>query len=570
MSPLAQRRSEARLAVACGFVAMFACAPITPGDEPPPDAPDAGVPTPEPPTPAPEPEAPPLAPTDLKPLLARPAPRWPPLQTSLPALALEISSSNLSVLESTRDVYVSARLRVDGVSHAIEARYRGRSSRAFPKKSFNLKAAPGQLILGRKHLVLLAMYKDAGYLTEKLFWDLLQACGVMGSTARYVELTLNGRPYGVMLDVEAVDKRFLAARGLDPDSDVYRCGQKACDLRDGPPLSYQEPWSKKTNETSGDGNLWAFLRDLNHTDEARLETWLERSFDVDGFVRWLAADATLSTHTFEDTRSYLLQDAASGRWHFVPWDLNNSFAMYLRANPVDHHARDHRPLLGFTVYDPLSYDVAGRRGLPPTWSVLNTRVVDRPIFLERFASQLSWVLAFRFNSAQIDPRIDAMDALLRRYRGRDPFVPRDHVPYAAAYLKRYVRDRHRMLEHTLPWLRAHGQTALKIDRLGVDSAGRYTAEIVNLTGSSQSLRGHRLTASLTHPAGSSLSGVVPGRGRASIDLARAGVRVDPAHLQLGLFASDGTTAIDALFFGPLGRGEVFGKPSGTESFGAIP
>lgn len=47
---------------------------------------------------------------------------------------------------------------------------------------------------GVKRLELLAAYKDAGYLTEKLWYDLAASVGLKVPRTHYVHLTLNLQP----------------------------------------------------------------------------------------------------------------------------------------------------------------------------------------------------------------------------------------------------------------------------------------------------------------------------------------------------------------------------------------
>src|SRR5687768_10064263 len=69
---------------------------------------------------------------------------WPPLQTSIPTYAIEATEADLARLAAApqdRELSIPATLVIDGARYDVELSYRGRYSRQFEKKSFQLKLA---------------------------------------------------------------------------------------------------------------------------------------------------------------------------------------------------------------------------------------------------------------------------------------------------------------------------------------------------------------------------------------------------------------------------------------------
>lgn len=162
---------------------------------------------------------------------------WPALQESLPLYRLEVALADWTRLHDNLyadSYFVPGRFSYEGRTWSVELRFRGHSSRGFPKKNFQVKFPDADRFFGRRRLELQAEYKDGGALTEKLWYDLAAAAGLVVPSVRYVNLEINGARYGVMTEIERVDKAFLRAHGLDEDSAIYRAGMFDGELRAGP------------------------------------------------------------------------------------------------------------------------------------------------------------------------------------------------------------------------------------------------------------------------------------------------------------------------------------------------
>ncbi|MBI5544080.1 MAG: CotH kinase family protein, partial [Deltaproteobacteria bacterium] len=329
---------------------------------------------------------------------------WPVLQTGLPEYELTVAQADLDLLNQQLDraLRVPASFVAAGSVYSVAAGYRGQSSMNFPKKSWEVEFGDtGPRFEGRKKVILLAEWRDGGCLTTKLWNDLALARGVRAPWTRYVNLSLNGSRYGVMVEIEAVNRSFLAGHGFAPESDLYRCGQNDCELRDMPPDPDQLPWEKKTNEAEPWDELWKMLARLNRTPQHEVVSVIEADFELDAYLRWLAVDAAISNAGVEDSRSYLVLDRATRRWTYVPWDLNNALSLYSRTLPLDRTPPVGRPLFNYSAYDPRV----------PHFSVLNTRIADDERLRSRFSAELDALLQTRFTDSEIGARVDAMAAL---------------------------------------------------------------------------------------------------------------------------------------------------------------
>ncbi len=522
--------------------------------------------------------------------LAEPA--WPALQSSLPTYALTVAPEHLAELEQhlqDRDYEVPGQFTFQGRTWQVQVRYRGRSTRVEPKKPWQLRFDKEDRFNGSKRLELLAAYKDGGYLTEKLWYDLAASLGLKVPRARYVHVTLNGQYQGVYTELEAIDKAFLRAHGLDSDSDIYRCGMQDCELRPPPRESYMEPWEKRTNEDQPWDELWSFIDGVNHTPPHQFRAFAEREVALDDYLTWMVLDTFISNDYQLDARSYFIYERSREKWLFVPWDLNNSLALYSRKHELMQSvsSRASRPSLGFTAYDPNVYDLVdfrrswGEVDMRPTWNTLMTRIVDDEVLRARYVARMQQLLDTWLTEENLGQRVDAMHRLLAPFilagpdgRAQDPYVSPEHAARSDDFLRNFVRARRGWLLGHLGEIAAHGQGSLVIDRVGRDASGAWWVQLYNRGSEPQSLQGLYLSGVTREPTQWSLpAATVPPQGVVTLRegepdaLSRLGALMNPQRPELSLYAADGRTPLDLLWLAPLAPGEAYGRhPRGAETF----
>ena len=508
---------------------------------------------------------------------------WPVLQESIPAWHLRVAEADQQRLDANvlaKDYWVPAEFQVGKRTWKVQVRYRGNHTRKFPKKSWQVKfSKEDRFTCGREKLNLVSGYRDAALLTEKLWYDLAAAAGLRVPRARYVTLFHNGRVYGVMTELEDLEKPFVKAHGFDDDADVYRCGMFDCELKeDGARGSYQEPWTKRTNEAAPWDALHAFLRTVERTPQHALHATLERELDTGAYLTWLAVDAAIANDMVMDSRSFLVRDPATGKWTYVPWDLNNARSVYDRLKALNQGNGATRPVPGYTLWDARVQTLYEERAhlapdMRPAWSTLSSRMLAEPAFRARYVAALQALLDGRFREAETDARLDRTWKLLEPALRSDPHVDWAYADGALARLKGYVRQRREFLRKQLPALQVLGTTsAVKVDRVGVDASGAPFVQLVNAGAAPVQLEGLYLTGDLrvprqaaALPARELQPGEVLTLGEGGELPLGASVRADHPHV--GLFAADGWTPLDVLWAPPLGAGEAYGRaPRGSETF----
>jgi spore coat protein H len=580
----------------------------------PPEPPDAGKPDSGPPD-AGKPDA--GAPDAGQPDSGTPAssepspskPRWPALQTSIPTYELTLSQADYQALYDhipdppSQKFQVKGSFLHEGRTYPVELSFRGRSTKTDPrivKKSWDVRFDKEQRFQGKKNIELLAEWKDSGYLTEKLWYDLAASVGLRVPSARYVHVKLhivqaNGsivtKYEGVFTELESLTKDFLEAHDFDDDGDIYRCGMHDCELREPPQESYQEEWDKKTNEKEPWDRLWSFLEGVNRTPPHRFAAFAEQQVELEDYLTWMALDAFIANDIQGDSRSYLVYDRELGKWTYVPWDLNNAMSLYNRTNAVIQGVKDEHPLFTYSAYDASVYelfvfrrDVLGMAGMKPTYSTLTTRIYDDPALRARYLARLRLLLDTWFTEANIRPRVEAMNKLLAPYilpgkdgKTVDPYVSPEHAARSVDYLRRFVHERNEWLRRHLHDIEALGNGPLVIDRVGRDASGAFWVQLYNRGSAPVSLNGlylsghTRLTTQWRLPALAVAPGQVVTFRQGAAGAEGLGATMSPERLEVSLYAPDGMQALDLLWLAPLKPGEAYGRqPRGAESFGSQP
>lgn len=539
-------------------------------------------------------------------------PRWPDIQTSLPEYELTIPRiADLCANVSNLKYSVPGTFTSNGQSYPVEVRFRGRHTRYLAKRPFQVKFPKGVKFDGRDQLELLASWKDGGHLTEKMWFDLAASFGVPVSSAKYVVLSYDDcdgtRKRGVYTDLESVKKEFLARHGFHKDSDIYRCGMHDCEMRDQQRGEHwMEAWRKRTNKTEPWDNLWEFLRTVNRTPPDEFRQRLEQVMDVEALLAWMAVDAAISNDVVQDSRSFVIFDKRLRQWSYVPWDLNNSVAVYnrMRDNPRQSvTGRASRPLFNFSIYDWNALNGPDYQDrlrmypdMKPAWSVLFTRVLDDEQLRRRFHAKLKLLLDTRFRTEEICPRAEAQARLLAPIQLEEakqtacqlghgtshceavrtlvnpefiaPVSPGDPRPRSVEFICRFVAERRRFLLSRLDPIAQHGRTALRINAAGQRADGTVVVEVVNSSAVHVSLEGLRLSGDLRRMTQSTLPTRTLAPGEVLVLTSQPSgtevalqATVDLERPEVGLFNAGGTEAIDVLYLPKLSPGVVYRRAS---------
>ncbi len=276
-------------------------------------------------------------------------------------VALTVSPENYAALEPVGgrgfDVdfkYVRAGVRIAGQAFKDAGlRYKGNSSfstaRGIPKKSFKIdfnKFTKGQKFLGLTKLNLNNNVLDPSQIREALAYRLWRKLELPGSRTAFarVTLTVPGRfdkkLLGLYVVVEQVNGPFLKER-FGTDKGLLLKPERSLSL---PYLGeafaeYERVYVPKSDAKPRLAKrLMAFTRLVSQAEDAEFAKRIGDFVDFGQFAKFTAAHTVLShldSFLLRGHNYYLYLPKAGGKFAFLPWDVNSTFASHRSAGSPD-------------------------------------------------------------------------------------------------------------------------------------------------------------------------------------------------------------------------------------------
>ena len=290
--------------------------------------------------------------------------------SEVPRIDLSISQSNLQALyanpESNMEYYAIFNFtRGDSTEGPIDValRFRGDTIRNKQKKSFRISFNSynsNDNYYGIEKMDLNADVNDPSLMRSKLAWELYRFLGVPGSRSNHVLLYINDDFYGVYLNTEHIDERYVKERFDNNDGNLFRNLWPA-------DLSYlgssqeeykyefngRRVYALRTNEDWDDyEDLAVLITRLDQYSGAALKAELEPLMNVQQYLKALAVDVMSGNwdgYSGDKNNYFLYRDQVSGRFEYIPYNLENSFGIDFRGvdwsvQPVYDWNLDLRPL----------------------------------------------------------------------------------------------------------------------------------------------------------------------------------------------------------------------------------
>lgn len=268
-------------------------------------------------------------------------------------------------------------------------------------------------------------FADPSRLREFLAYQLMEEAGLPAPRHGYVELELNGRPWGLYLAVESLDEHFIRRHmGSEAGGTLYKPAGKGGDL----------VWRGATrSHYSGietefgvrdQAALYELMQTLTHADSANQagpidseskrshSEALERVLDVDSFIKYLAFNTLIvnldSYQGYFHHNYYLFE--RDGRFTFFPWDFDMAFGG-LTIGQLEMSGYS----TGLPIDEPIDGSLNGRP--------LVTAILRQPAFLQQYHDEIRRLL-----QTGLEPRAFAERAV-KTQTMIEPFVLRDPQPF---------------------------------------------------------------------------------------------------------------------------------------------
>lgn len=221
---------------------------------------------------------------------------------------------------------VPATLVFDGVAYdRLSMRLRGAFARRWPKKAYKIFFNRDQLFGRRSRLNLNSGWRDPGMIREVLAYQIYGLVGAMTLQSRLVRVDLNGEFWGLYVEVEQPDKRYLEEQGLK-DAALYKADspRNQSDERGfDSDFEYTFHYRKETKEERPCTDLISFCRALQ-SPESRRQLFHDPEVR-ERFINYLCGTAITQNWDGFNKNHYIGFEAGDPmRWFFLPWDLDRT------------------------------------------------------------------------------------------------------------------------------------------------------------------------------------------------------------------------------------------------------
>jgi hypothetical protein len=256
-------------------------------------------------------------------------------QDALDVLVVDVDTTDLVGLQAVNDgvggaeVMVSFSQGEEFLAHG-RMRIRGGASRVNAQKNYKIELDDGARWLGQKEINLNKHMWDLTRMRNKLAFDLFQTVPHFTSLrTRYVQMFVNGEDYGLYTWIEEPDKRFLESHGLDPDGQLYK--PTVFYFKEIDPAIAEVPElmeliiDPKANEDND--KLLRMLVAL-HDNATPIGEIVDRYFQRDNLVTWLAVNILLNNIDTLTQNFYLYSPSSCEGWYILPWDYDGAWGFY--------------------------------------------------------------------------------------------------------------------------------------------------------------------------------------------------------------------------------------------------
>jgi spore coat protein CotH len=274
----------------------------------------------------------------------------------------------------TSQIDIPAQMEVDGVTYdSVGVRFKGQTSymgaSASQKKSFNISTHfvhEDQKIMGYKTLNLNNAFQDPSFLREIYYQNSIRR-HVPAAKSNFVQLNINGQPWGIYPNVQQLNKDFLEEWFLSNDGINWRADRPGPFVPGGPggggswgdgtaalnylgadTTLYKQYYTLKSSDLD---NPWSYLvtacQMLNQTSIANLPAVLPNYLDIDRTLWFLASEIAYSdddSYVYKGKMDYYLYyEPETGRITPLEYDGNSvmtsnavNWSPFYNANKVNY------------------------------------------------------------------------------------------------------------------------------------------------------------------------------------------------------------------------------------------
>jgi hypothetical protein len=251
------------------------------------------------------------------------------ITSAIPVLEWFIADADYNEISSrpTDDITGSAVLAYNGsVFDNIHVGIRGESTQTLPKTSWKIEMPRDHdiqisgAIEPVDEFAMNADFSDGSHGRPLLAWDSYSKAGVTNEEVFPVRTQRNATFQGLYTYLDIFDGTWRDREGYS-DKQFFKAGHGAFDATR--PL-VETRFEKKNPDDADFSGIAAFLDGVDLTGAAQAN-FLRANADIPEMINYAVATAVVQHVDSISKNFYLSQDAATGRWRIIPWDLDHTF-----------------------------------------------------------------------------------------------------------------------------------------------------------------------------------------------------------------------------------------------------
>lgn len=325
---------------------------------------------------------------------------------------------------ATREEYRQADITINGNTyHNVGIRPKGNSSlrmvaqdKNSDRFSFKVKFdayVEGQACMGLNKLALNNIIMDKTYMKEYLAYEIFDYMGVVTPKYAYANISINSKPWGLYLAVEAMEESFVKRNYGSLEGHLYRPEGAGSDLKWAGEDAANYTGIRKMaayNVTDSDfKKIITMIEQLNNGSE------LEKYLDIDSILRYFAVNSFLvnfDSYVGSLKHNYYLYEE-NGVCTILPWDFNLAFA--------GHEISSAQKAVNFPIDTPLTVNLSERP--------LIGKLLEIPEYRELYHKYLQQLTEDYINSGRFEDSVEKLDKMINSSVKNDATAFYSHAEY---------------------------------------------------------------------------------------------------------------------------------------------
>lgn len=261
-----------------------------------------------------------------------------------------------------------------------------------------------QRFYGFKELSMSPGFSDNSLIREKVVADIYRQAGVPAAQTAFYKVYIDfgeGSKYcGVYTMVEVIDDTMIKSQFGENSGNIYKPESNFTTFT-------QTQFEKKNNETAADySDVQTTVSVLNRADRttnaAQWRSDLEKVFNVDHFVKWLAINtAIVNWDTYGAmAHNYYLYNAPGKGLMWIPWDHNMSMTSTSTSGGQQQGGGPNRSGLSLSLSE-----------VAKTWPLIRY-IADDPIYYAKYKTYMKTFMETVFTSAKMNALFEQNQSLI--------------------------------------------------------------------------------------------------------------------------------------------------------------